>query len=167
MELDFDLGDTRVIIAECKSQGLLRNEVAYVLATAYHETNFTMKPVREAYWLSEGWRRRNLRYWPWYGRGYVQITWEENYIRAGKELGLDLTTDPDVVMKSCVSTKVLVTGMVEGWFTTHKLSDYITLQRSDFKGARRIINGTDDDDEIADHAKNYDIELKEVLGYGE
>lgn len=56
--------------------------------------------------------------------------------------------------------------MIEGWFTGKKLSDYITLQKSDFKGARKIINGTDKDDEIAKIAKQYDDELK-ALGYGE
>jgi hypothetical protein len=32
--------------------------LAYMLATTYHETNMTMQPVREAYWLSEEWCRR-------------------------------------------------------------------------------------------------------------
>src|SRR4029079_15992876 len=57
--------------------------LAYMLATAFQETNQTMQPVREAYWLSEEWRRRNLRYYPFYGWGYVQLTWEANYRRAG------------------------------------------------------------------------------------
>ena len=49
---------------------------AYGLATAWWETNKTMQPVREAYWLSEAWRKPNLRYYPHYGRGYVQLTWK-------------------------------------------------------------------------------------------
>src|SRR5438045_92240 len=53
--------------------------VAYGLATAWHETAAQMQPVREAYWLSEDWRKANLRYFPWYGRGFVQITWQANY----------------------------------------------------------------------------------------
>ena len=66
--IDMDLGDTRLILSACMQQGLLRNQAAYVLATAYWETNRTMKPVEEAYWLSEEWRRKNLRYYPWHGQ---------------------------------------------------------------------------------------------------
>src|SRR5688572_29351341 len=61
---------------------------AYALATACHETACTMQPVREAFWLSENWRSRNLRYYPFYGRGYVQLTWKANYDKADRELGL-------------------------------------------------------------------------------
>ena len=160
-----DLGDTRLIIDECKKQGLLRNEVAYVLATTYWETARTMKPVREAYWLSENWRKSNLRYYPWYGRGYVQITWEENYIRLGKRLNLDLTSDPDVVMKPEIAVKILVIGMKEGLFTGKKLSDYFSLERSDFAGARRMINGNDKAQAIAGIAEDYN-KLLTADGYG-
>src|SRR5690606_34382592 len=53
------------------------HDLAYILATGWWETGKTMQPVREAYWLDEDWRRRNLRYYPFYGRGDVQLTWEE------------------------------------------------------------------------------------------
>jgi hypothetical protein len=45
--MNLNLGDTRLIIDACKSAGLLRNQAAYVPATAYWETARTMKPVRE------------------------------------------------------------------------------------------------------------------------
>jgi len=161
------LGDSQLILKECKLVGLLRNQAAYVMATAFWETARTVHPVKEAYWLNnaEAWRKRNLRYYPWYGRGYVQLTWERNYIHAGKQLGLDLTTNPEAVMKPDVSAKILVTGSLEGWFTGKKLGDYITLQKSDFKGARRIINGTDKAAAIATIARAYDTALK-ADGYG-
>ena len=58
------------ILAAAKAQGVcMREQVAYLLATAFHETAQTMQPVREAFWLSEDWRRANLRYYPYYGRG--------------------------------------------------------------------------------------------------
>ena len=167
MTPDLNLGDSQLILKECKLAGLLRNQAAYVLATAYWETARTVHPVKEAYWLNnaETWRKNNLRYWPWYGRGYVQLTWESNYIHAGKQLGLDLTTNPDAVMRPDVSAKILVTGSLEGWFTGKKLGDYITLSNSDFKGARRIINGTDKASKIATIARAYDAALKDG-GYG-
>ena len=76
MKADLTLGHTVLIISSCMRYGLLRNQAAYVLATAYWETARTMEPVREAFWMSEEWRRANLRYFPWYGRGFVQLTWE-------------------------------------------------------------------------------------------
>lgn len=160
-----NVGDTRLIIEECKRQGLLRNEAAYVLATTKWETNSTMKPVKEAYWLSDDWRKRNLRYYPWYGRGYVQITWEDNYKRLGKRLDLNLTTDPDVVMEPEIAVKILVIGMKEGLFTGKKLGDYFSLKHSDYLGARRIINGTDKAHSIATIAEDYN-KLLLADGYG-
>ncbi len=166
MAVDLNLGYTRMIIAECMMEGLLRNQVAYVLATALWETNHTVQPVVEAYWLSEDWRRRNLRYYPWHGRGFVQLTWKQNYEHAGERLVADLTTDPNVALQPPIAAKILVRGSKEGWFTGKKLSDYITLQASDFIGARRIINGTDKARTIALIAKEYDAALK-AEGYGE
>jgi putative chitinase len=167
MKPDLNLGDSQLILKECKLAGLLRNQAAYVMATAWWETAHTVEPVKEAYWLNnaEAWRKKNLRYYPWYGRGYVQLTWERNYIHAGKQLGLDLTTNPESVMVPDVSAKILVTGSLEGWFTGKKLGDYITLSKSDFKGARRIINGTDKAAAIAKIATAYDAALRDS-GYG-
>ncbi|WP_162651541.1 glycoside hydrolase family 19 protein [Lentilitoribacter sp. Alg239-R112] len=162
-----NLGYTQLIIDECFEQGCLRNQAAYILATAYWETARTMRPVKEAYWVdgAEAWRKKNLRYYPWYGRGFVQLTWEDNYIKAGKELGVDFTKNPDKVMEPKNSAYILVKGSMDGWFTGKKVSDYVTLKSSDFRGARRVINGTDKRDQIASIAKQYDKAL-EAMGYG-
>lgn len=156
-----------LIISTCEAYGLLRNQAAYVLATADHETNHTFMPVREGFWLknAETWRKRNLRYYPWYGRGFVQLTWETNYLKAGKKIGVNLIKDPDAAMQPDHAAKILVLGMLEGWFTGKKLSDYITLKSSEFVSARRIINGTDKADAIAALAMKYDAELRKA-GYG-
>jgi hypothetical protein len=99
------------------------------------------------------------------GRGYVQITGRSNYKRAADKLGVDFIARPDDVMRPEYAVKILVIGMLEGWFTGKKLSHYITLQKSDFTNARRIINGTDRMHEIAAIAQDYDARLKEE-GYG-
>lgn len=164
--IDLNLGDTQLILNECKSKNILRNQAAYILATAYWETARTMKPVREAYWLSEQWRQDNLRYYPWYGRGYVQLTWKSNYERADRELGTNLVNDPDASMRPNTAVKILVKGMMHGWFTGKALPDYITLQKSDFINARRVVNGVDKASEIAEIAKSYDEALK-IARYGE
>ena len=164
--MNLDLGDTRLIIAKCKEHGLLRNQAAYVLATALWETAQTMKPVREAFWLSEDWRKQNLRYYPWYGRGYVQLTWERNYREAGNKIGVSLTDDPDLAMEPEHAATILVQGMKEGWFTGMRLDNYITLQESDFVEARRVVNGTDKAETIAGIAKDYDEALLKLERYG-
>ena len=146
-----------LIIDECISQGITnKNQIKYVLATVQHETNGTFMPVREAYWLSEGWRRRNLRYYPYYGRGFVQITWERNYRKFSKLLTerydshyIDLVAMPDLALDLAFSTFILVYGMKHGTFTGKKLSDYINNKKTDFRRARRIINGLDKSKKIA------------------
>lgn len=162
MNVDLQLGDTQLIIDECRNYGCLRNQTAYILATAYWETARTMKPVMEAYWLSENWRKKNLRYYPWHGRGYVQLTWEDNYKRAARELGIPFDKNPKLALQPKPASKVLVMGSMKGWFTGKKIGDYVTLQKSDFRGARRVINGTDKRDQIAAIAKSYDEALKEI-----
>lgn len=142
------------------SEGLPVSYIAYMLATAWHETNKTMQPVREAYWLSEEWRRKNLRYYPHYGRGYVQITWPANYEKADRELKLDgaLLRDLDLAMQPDIAAKIMRLGMVEGWFTGKKLSDYLPAAKgtnAQFVQCRRIINGTDKAQAIADYATSF------------
>jgi hypothetical protein len=138
---------------------------AYGLATAWHETNKTLQPVREAYWLSEEWRKANLRYYPHYGRGYVQLTWPKNYARADEELDLGgkLVADPDLALKPDVAAKVAVRGMEGGWFTGKSLRDYLPLSgRAGFDAytqARRIINALDKAAEIAKVAQQFEAAL--------
>jgi putative chitinase len=145
---------------------------AYALATACHETAYTMQPVREAFWLSENWRRSNLRYFPFYGRGYVQLTWKNNYDRADRELelggrlidNLDLAMDPDI------AAKIMVKGMQEGWFAGDKSGKRHTLARHlpgngvasvvELTSARRIINGTDKAGKIAAEAIKFQAALQ-------
>lgn len=145
---------------------------AYALATACHETNCTMQPVREAYWLNEGWRRSNLRYYPFYGRGYVQLTWKENYDKADRELGLGgrLKENLDLAMDPDIAAQIMVKGMQEGWFCGDKSGKRHTLARhvpadgaanvTQFTSARRIINGTDKAGKIAAEASKFQAALK-------
>jgi putative chitinase len=134
---------------------------AYGLATAWHETNKTMQPVREAYWLSEDWRKSMLKYYPWYGRGFVQLTWERNYVRADSELGLAgaLLADPDMAMQPDIAAKIIVKGMAGGWFSGKSLADYLPAQGTadgrQFTLARYIVNGVDRAADIAEIALKF------------
>ena len=151
-------------------EGAPLSHCAYALATAYHETNATMQPVIEAYWLSEAWRKKNLRYYPWHGRGYVQLTWEANYRKADTKLKLGgfLIARPDMALDPKIAAKIMRMGMDEGWFAGDKKGRH-TLARhlpsnigtlAQFVSARRIINGLDKADAIARYAVGYQDALE-------
>ena len=156
-------GMIEAIKSECSRQGIgLKTQIAYVLATVDHETAHTFEPVREAFWVKpdpEAWRKRNLRYYPYYGRGYVQLTWEKNYATYGQLLSLDFVGNPDLALDPKAALFVLVHGFNTGHFTGRKLSDYINEHSTDFLNARRCINGTDKQNEIADLARGYLTQL--------
>lgn len=140
---------------------------AYGIATSWWETAQTMHPVREAFWLSEDWRRRNLRYYPWYGRGLVQTTWEENYKKMGDEMGVDLLEDPDKLLLFEYALPALFIGMEKGIYTGRSFDDFIDEVDEDdnedfreYKEARRIVNGTDKATRIAEIALAFEKALK-------
>lgn len=143
------------------------NQAAYIIATAWWETAQTMMPVKEAYWLSEDWRKKNLRYFPYYGRGYVQLTWEANYKKASDYFGIDFVKQPDRVMDVEYALAILVVGMNEGWFTGKELDDYIdeddendSEELREYKAARRIVNGVDKAEQVSRLALIFEKGLK-------
>ena len=144
------------IVRQCRLVDLtLKTQMAYALATTQWETAQTFKPVKEAYWLSEDWRKANLRYFPYYGRGYVQLTWQDNYKKYGDILTLDLVNNLDMALQHDVALFVLVHGFQTGTFTGRKLTDYVTASQTDFVNARRCINGTDHAQDIANVAQGF------------
>jgi hypothetical protein len=60
--------------------------IAYGLATPWHETNHSMEPVEEGYYLGSPAKvkafQKKLRYFPYFGRGYVQLTWHSTQLRS-------------------------------------------------------------------------------------
>ena len=141
---------------------------AYGLSTAWRETAKTMQPVREAYWVkdAEEWRKKSLRYYPYYGRGFVQLTWRKNYARADEELELGdrLEANPDAALEPDLAAKIMVKGMEGAWFTGKGLKDYLPLAGKAgydaYSQARRIINGLDAADEIAKNAQAFEAALE-------
>lgn len=141
---------------------------AYVLATEYHETAKTMVAVREGLNVSDEWRKRHFSYYPWYGRGEIQLTHLSNYKFSGDRLSkllgrkIDLIANPDLALDPVISTAIMIYGMLEGWFTGKKLNDYINNigDREQYVNARRIVNGTDRADLIAGYAVEFEKALK-------
>lgn len=132
---------------------------AYALATAYGETAMTMKPIAE---YGKGRGRKYGKPTKYdgqvaYGRGYVQLTWDFNYEKADRELGLEgeLLRDFDLALNPVIAAKILRRGMEEGWFTGKALRHYFNDKKTDWKNARRIINGTDRAAKYAGWAKHF------------
>jgi putative chitinase len=119
--------------------------LAYELATALWETEYTLLPIRE---VGEG---RGHPYGVkdpstgqvYYGRGYVQTTWKANYAKVGKLIGQDLVHHPDLLLRPKYAAPALIVAMEEGIYTGKKLSDYFNARIQDPVGARRIVNGQD------------------------
>jgi putative chitinase len=122
--------------------------LAYMLATTYHETSQKMQPIEE-YGKGEGqpYGVPDADGKCWYGRGFVQLTWKENYERANKELGIegtpqDCVADPDQQLVASVAAWTMGLGMIEGWFREGEtLGRYFSDTADDAYGAREIING--------------------------
>lgn len=95
-------------------------------------------------------------------RGFVQITWKENYEKYNKILknrfpedDIDIVNNPDQSLDFKYALLILVDGFKHGRFTGKKISDYINPKKVDFRNARRCINGLDRARDIAKLAKKY------------
>jgi len=155
-------GTIAAIKNECERGPWLKAQIANVLATVDHETAHTFQPVKEAYWLDDPdayMKKHHPDYYPDYGRGYVQLTWKNNYDKYGKLVGKDLVAKPDLALDPEVALFVLVHGFKTGAFTGHKLADHVNADKTDFLNARRCINATDKQHEIADIANKYLAQL--------
>lgn len=153
-------GTIRAIIEESRKQGFtLNSQLAYILATVKRETGDTFKPVREGDWVghtsTDEYRKKHYRYYPYYGRGYVQITWDYNYRAYSEKLGVDLVSAPDKALEPNNSLFILVDGFKNGVFTGKKLADYVNESGTDFYHARRCINGLDHADQIKGFAEDF------------
>ena len=146
-------------------------ERAYILATIYRECGANMKPIPE--WgkgkgkkYGQKIKMSGQRYTTpdklFYGRGYVQLTWYENYEYATKQIGVDVLNYPEKVLEPEIAAIILIDGMRDGWFTKKKLSDYFSNGKKDYVNARRIINGMDHAQEIANNAVKFENALKQI-----
>lgn len=167
-----EVDGVNAILAACGAAGWGPRYTAYALATADRETAGTMKPIKEyggVQYFTRNYditgrnpsRARDMgnttpgdgpRYC---GRGYVQLTWKDNYRKAGAAVGYDLVSQPDLAMRPDIAAEIMVRGMSEGWFTGKKLNDFINAKGCDYYNARKIINGLDHAKEIAEETAHY------------
>lgn len=157
---------------------------AYCFATAYHETARTMQPIHErgakSYFdkyepgTAIGMRLGNTVRGDGYrfrGRGHVQLTGRRNYLFVGKEIGIDLLANPERALDPATSARILVVGMMRGWFTGKGLNNYIddveeadVEELKEFVAARRTVNGTDKAAVIGGYALKFEAAIKADRG---
>lgn len=127
-----------------------KNKLAYILATAEHECSF--RPIEEHRTYSA--RQEAYWYTGYYGRGFVQLTHEKNYLKMSNLLGVDFVKNPHLVLKPEYAARILVQGMMEGAFTRKPLGRYINAEEQDYFNARRVVNGVDQANKIEGSANS-------------
>jgi len=160
-----------------------KDTLAYALATAYHETGARMVPVREGFAKTDEGARKAVnalakkkgpnsavaRYarpagpygHVYYGRGHVQLTWLENYKASSADAGVDLVKNPDAMLDTVISARVLVKGLIDGrWSGKRKGLAYYEgdddfLDQKEAEAARQTVNGSDKAALIAGYHKHF------------
>ncbi|HEU4559351.1 MAG TPA: SH3 domain-containing protein, partial [Longimicrobium sp.] len=143
--------------------------LAYMLATVKHECANTWRAIEEygkgkgrkygepvTVTDPEGRSYTNV----YYGRGFVQLTWKDNYQNMGQALKNRLLYEPALALQSDVAYRIMSLGMRKGSFTGKKLADYISGDKCDYVNARKIINGLDQAERIAGYATKLEAALR-------
>ena len=158
-----DIGYNEELIMEevFKQGGRNRAQVAYILATAKHEsanfTTLTEFASGAAYEYRSDLGNIYQGDGTWFkGRGYVQITGRNNYQKYSDILGVDLISNPHLVAENTdVAVYILVDGMFTGHFTGRPLVEFVNDDKTDFYSARQVVNGLDRANHIAALAEDY------------
>lgn len=133
---------------------------AYILATAHHETD--RFNAMEEYASGEAYEGRadlgNTKPGDgklYKGRGFPMLTGRRNYEMASEMTGRDLIEGPTLASDPDLSAVVIVFGMMDGLFTKRGLAAFINDSKTDFINARKVVNGLDRAETIADIAERY------------
>lgn len=131
---------------------------AYMLATVRHECAGKWQPIEE---FGRGAGKPYGQ--TYYGRGYVQLTWQRNYLYVGSQLDFadEFVTHPEKILEPEIAYMILSSGMRHGWFTGVGLGRFINDNQCDYLNARKIINGLDRADKIAGYAKLFEELINE------
>jgi peptidoglycan hydrolase-like protein with peptidoglycan-binding domain len=151
----------RAIIQAAQDRQLTKAQIAYILATAEHESDSFN--TLEEYSKGNQYEGRGdlgnthpgdgVRF---KGRGYVQLTGRLNYTRYSQITGLDLIKLPIILMnRAALSVFVIVDGMMLGVYTRRRLDEFVNNQKQDFFNARQVVNGHDRADKIAAQADDW------------
>lgn len=146
--------------------GMPVQHVAYVLATAWHEARFEPQPEWGLGKKHRYGKPSKYGQAP-YGRGLVQLTWDRNYEWADKRLGLNgaLLKDFNLALRPNIAADILVFGMLEAAFASNgkPLSHYGPKADGsfDYVRARQTVNVLDKAEQIAGHARKFEVALRD------
>ncbi|HEV8712069.1 MAG TPA: hypothetical protein VGX03_04480 [Candidatus Binatia bacterium] len=146
------------LIEAAQAQHYTRAQIAYLLATAEHETQSfnTLEEYDDGTQYEGRVDLENLQ--PndgprFKGRGYVQLTGRRNYRLYTELTGFELVKLPIILMNwPALSAFVIVDGMMRGVYTGQRLDEFVNGSRQDFYHARQVVNGLDRARQIADLA---------------
>lgn len=132
---------------------------SFLLATSYVETfsrDFaaSTKEIKgkinedRTYWKDDP--ETKMQY---FGRGWLQLTWKDKYVRASRELKIDLVHNPDLALNPDVAFEILLLGLTQGWIETYRstpsggagtvpisANDFLFKNPPDYASARATIN---------------------------
>jgi hypothetical protein len=131
---------------------------AYGLATCRIEVGYKLKPVREGFKKTDAEAREHVRNraygkqigeHSYYGRGYVQLTWDYNYEAEG------IIDNPDKALEPDFAARLLFKGLLDGRWNGRAKGLKYYLDKGDIKGARRTVNVQNKAQLVADFYKQY------------
>lgn len=112
-------------------------QVACAATVAVETGDFTPKhELRASAERQPTLRAAQDRYWPsgYSGRGFVQLTWEENYAHYGERVGEDLLAHPDRMLDPTVAARVLAAYFVDANVAA-------AARAADWRLVRKRVNG--------------------------
>lgn len=138
--------------------------LAYIVATADYETGRTFLSIED------GTRGKGTLYATmtkisgkpyikpiqlYYRRGIAPIVGYENYQKISRKSGIPIFENPELLMDEDIAIQILVDGMMQGWFTNRKLTDYFHKTKEDWEGARAVVHKNEKNKLIAALARDY------------
>ncbi len=137
----YDLaGDRAALVPEMKKGGIVtKNQIAAFLANVCVETDW-LKTLEEyggyEYWQYLVHMSGDPSAWMYHGRGYIQLTWADNYRAAGQGIGVGdlLVNEPHLL----ATNKEFAAKTAVWYWTSRNCGTYADLE--DFEAVCSLIN---------------------------
>jgi predicted chitinase len=132
-------------LAQGQQQGLSAAQLAYVFASAQHETDNGNTMTEYGSGRKYNGRADLGNTQPgdgprFKGRGFVQLTGRANYTTYSGLTGQDLVGNPGLAADPQLSAFITIHGMANGVFTGRRLDRYLNDGETNFYRARRVVN---------------------------
>jgi predicted chitinase len=131
-------GDVAALIPEMRKGGIVtKNRITAFLANVCQETDH-LNTLEEygghSYWLYLDRNSGRPGEWRYHGRGYIMLTWSDNYRACGNAIGVDLVNNPDLLKDD----KEVAARAAVWYWNSRNCSAY--ADRGDFGAVCELIN---------------------------